>query len=172
MAYLKKYQIELAIDYLTVANDLAKKENTGRDYGDLILSLKGEIDSKDKKAYFKMAEDEFRYKDIGDYYGIDNFIEINNYIIESNLDVESACEKFGLDKEKIDIIKLIYAREYYRQADYKNGDKFLKSVERSKNKTSETKKIFEEVRKNRLFYHNRQSSNSLKLKLSLVPNKK
>lgn len=172
LAYMKKWQIPLAIDYLTVATALAKKEKVDFDYSDLIARLKGDISQEDAKPRFRMTQKDFDYSDVNNYYGIENFSEINAYIIESDLDVESACEQMGFPPEETDIVKLIYAREFYTQGNYNKGDLFLKSVERSKNKTQETKRIFEEVRKNKRFYQNRQSDNPTELVLSLVPKKK
>lgn len=172
LAYMKKWQIPLAIDYLTIANALSKKEKVDFDYSGLIARLKGDISQEDAKPHFKMTQRDFNYSDVNNYYGIENFSEINAYIIESGLDVESACEQMGFTPEETDIVKLIYAREFYRQGNYDKGDLFLKSVERSKNKTKETRKIFEEVRKNKRFYQNRQGDTPTELVLSLVPKKK
>ncbi len=171
LAYMKKRQIPLAIDYLTIATNLAKKENSIFDFTELIADLKGNMPSEDRKPIFRMTQKDFDYSDVNDYYGIDNFDEINAFINESGLDVETACEQLGLSFEEIDIIKLIYAREFYFQEKYEKGDKFLKSVEKSKNKTKNTKKIFEEVRKNKRFYHNHKRENNIELVLTLLPKK-
>lgn len=172
LAYMKKWKIPLAIDYLTIATDLSKKENVNFDFSVLIAKLKGDISEEDSKPYFKMTQEDFDYSDVDDYYGIDNFLEINSFIIESGLDVETACEQLGISLEEVDIIKLIYAREFYTQGSYDKGDIFLKSVERSKNKTKNTKKIFEEVRNNKRFYQNRKSDSNIGLILTLSPKKK
>lgn len=171
LAYMKKMQIQLAIDYLTIATDLSQKENVEFDFSCILSRLKGDITKEDSKPYFKMFQEDFDYSDVNDYYGIDNFVEINSYINESGLDVDTACEQLGLSLEEIDIIKLIYAREFYTQGYYDKGDIFLKAVERSKNKTQKTKKIFEEIRKNKRFYQNRKNDNNTKLVLTLLPKK-
>lgn len=169
---MKKWQIPLAIDYLTIATDLSKKENVDFDFSDLIARLKGDIPEEDRKPRFRMTQKDFDYSDVCDYYGIDNFSKINSFIIESGLDVETACEQLGLSLEEVDIIKLIYAREFYTQGSYDKGDIFLKSVEKSKNKTKKTKKVFEEVRKNKRFFQNRKSNSNTELVLTLSPTKK
>lgn len=168
LTYLKKGKKNIAIDYLTVATDLAKKEKVDFDFSDLITNLKNGK-SEDRKPYFIMTQNDFNYDDVNDYYGIDNFTEINSFIIESGLDVETACKQLGLSLEEIDIIKLIYARKYYSQGNYDTGDIFLKSVEISKNKTENTKKILEEIRKNKKFYKNRKSNTDIAQVLSLLP---
>lgn len=53
----------------------------------------------------------------------------------------------------------------------KKGDQFLKSVEKSKNKTKFTSKLFEEVRHNKRFYINRATEDSQQLVLTLQPKK-
>ena len=119
-----------------------------------------------------MTLEDFDYSDVNDYYGIHNFAEINSYIIESGLDVESACKQLGLTPEKIDIVNLIYAKCFYTQGNFSKGDLFLKSFERSKTKTDNTKKIFEEVRKNKRFYQNRKGESNTELVLKILPKKK
>ena len=171
LAYMKKRQIPLAIDYLRIATNLSKTENSIYDFTELIADLKGKMSSEDRKPIFRMTQKDFDYSDVNDYYGIDNFDEINAFINESESDVETACEQLGLSFEEIDIIKLIYAREFYFQEKYEKGDKFLKSVEKSKNKTKYTKEIFEEVRKNKRFYHNHKKENNIELVLTLSPKK-
>lgn len=172
LAYMLKKERSLALEYITVANALAIKENLGYDYSELIVSLKcRRYSERVKKPHFKMTEQDFDYNDINNYYGLD-FSEINSYIVESGLDVESACEQLGLTTEETYIVELIYAREFYRQGDFYKGDLFFKYVEMSKNKTKETRKILEEIRKNKLFYQNRQGDNPTELALSLVPKKK
>ncbi len=172
LSYLHRRKISRAIDYLTIANDLVKKENLDLDYSDLIAVLKGDIPEEDRKPYFRMTQEDFDYNGVSQYYGIDNFVEINSFIIESGLDVETACEQIGLSLEQTDLVKLIYAREFYMQGNYKKGDLFLKSFERSKAKTENTKRIFEEVQVNKKFYQYRKKDTQTQLVLSLVPKKK
>lgn len=169
LAYLKNRQKPLAIEYLTVANALVKKEKLSFDYSDLIAELKGEIQRV--KPQFKMTLKDFDYSGVDPHYGIKNFTQINSYIAESGLDVESACEQLGLTSEETDMVKLIYAKEFYTQGFEEQGDLFFRSFERSKHKTEATKKVFEEIRKNKRFYKNRQGDNPTELVLSLVPKK-
>ena len=75
-----------------------------------------------------MTIEDFDYSDVNDYYGIDNFAEINSYIIESGLDVESACKQLGLTPEKIDIVNLIYSLNRLKEVKLKQTiqKRFLK----------------------------------------------
>ena len=128
------------------------------------------IAQEDKKPRFRMRTEDFG-NDIQNHYGIENLDEITSYILECGLDVESACKELDMTDEQIDTIRLIYAREFYSQGNYEKGDQFLNSVEKSKNKTKFTSKLFEEVRRNKRFYINRPNENSQKLVLTLQPRK-
>ncbi len=172
LSYLKKWNKSLAIDYLTIATELSKKEQGDLDFTDLISKLKGDISKEDTKSKFKMNQNDFEYSSVNNFYGIENFEEINAYISKSGMDVESACHQLEMTPEEIDIIKIIYAREFYIQGNLNKGDLFLKSVERSKEKTRKTIKLLEEVRRNKKFYPNRQSDTPRQLILSLTPKKK
>ena len=170
LAYMKKWNKEQAIDYLTIATYVSKQENGEFDFTELIASLKGLIAEQDKKPRFKMRTEEFE-NDIENYYGIENFEKITSYISESGLDVESACEQLEMNEEQIDTILLIYAREYYAQGNYDKGDQFLKSVEKSESKTKFTAKLLDEIRKNKRFYINRANDKHKSLSLTLKPKK-
>lgn len=175
LAYMKNQEIEKAIVYMTVADDLAKKEGNDKiDFENLILRLKGKKvkELEDKKPIFKMQEDEFNYDDMSDYYGINNFDEINSYILESELDVETACINLGMNEEQINIIRLIYAKIYYSQKEFERGDLFLKSVELSKVKTQIIMNAYNEVRRNKKFYFNRPVMKDYHLSLTLKPKRK
>lgn len=170
LAYLKKGNKKTAIDYFRVATQLSKKEKGEFDFTELVADLSGLIDRKDKKPRFRMSTEDFE-NDIENHYGIENLDEITSYILECGLDVESACKELGMTDEQIDIVRLIYAREFYSQGNYEKGEQFLNSVEKSKNKTKFTLKLFEEIRRNKRFYINRTNENPQKLVLTLKPRK-
>lgn len=170
LAYMKKWEKDTAIDYFTIATQLSKQEDGRFDFTELIASLNGLIDKEDKKPRFRMRTEDFG-NDVQNHYGIENLDEITAYILESGLDVETACQGLGMTVEQIDTIRLIYARKFYSQGHYEKGDQFLKSVEKSKNKTKFTSKLFEEVRHNKRFYINRATEDSQQLVLTLQPKK-
>lgn len=170
LSYMRLFDIDKAIEYLTVANYLAKEEKSTRDFGDLILKLKGEIDEEDIKPNVKMQQKDFR-NDNDKFYGIKNFEELNTYICESGLDVESACRSLNMSEEDIDVVKLIYAREYYTLGNKEKGELFLKSYEKSKAKTNKTKSIYKYLQQNKKFYKNRFDGEPRQLSLKLVPKK-
>ena len=173
IAYMKKFELDIAVDYLTIATYMSNcKKGTGKfNYTELIQRLKSAIDPECDKPDFKMNASEFK-SDLDNYYGINNIAEITEYIIKTKVDVESACLHFGMNKIQTDIIYLIYAREYYSQSLYDKGDEFLREFERSKNKTDSTIKIYDEIRKNRKFYFNREKNKSYCLTLTMQPKKR
>ena len=169
LAYMKMFKIDKAIDFLTVANYLAKQEHSTRDYGDLLLRLKGEIDKDDIKPNVRMNQCDFKNDD--KFYGIENFEELNDYICESELDVESACRNLNMSDEDIDTLKLIYAREYFTLGNKEKGELFLRSFEKSKTKTDKTKDIYKIVQQNKKFYKARFEGEPRQLSLKLIPKK-
>ena len=169
LAYMKKFNIDKAVEYLTIATKLAKENNEEYDFTELIYSLTSAPDPE-KKPKFTMSETEF-INDGDDYYGIENFDEINNYIIESGLDVDSACIKLKMNEEQRTRIKLLYAKLYYSQGEYDLGDLFLHTVEKNNNKSNFIKKQIEEVKRTKKFYINREDKSIKKLSLNLKPKK-
>ena len=120
LCYLRLHQKRKAIDYITVANSVCLKNYDKNDYSDLILSLRGEISRNERKTVFNTNYDFFEEKNID----IDNFDEINNYICESGLDVNSACLQLGLSKDQIDIINLVYAKKFFELGNEEKGKLF------------------------------------------------
>ena len=55
----------------------------------------------------------------------------------------------------MNVIRLIYAEEYYSAGDYKAGDALVKVVSASKNKSKRVKTILESVIARKKFYKNR-----------------
>lgn len=168
MSYLKLGNIEDAITYLTVATYVSVAQGGNLDYTDFVNVLKNKISKADKKPYFKMSMNDFK-DDLQENYGIKNLDQITAYIFENDLDIETVCSEFGVPIEQIDVIKLIFAKKYYSQGNYEMGDTFVKSVERSKDKTPFVLKLFNEVRTNKRFYINRVVGNTKPLKLTLKP---
>lgn len=166
LSYLKLHQKDKAIEYITIANGVSKNNNEEKEYGDLLLSLKGEIEKGDRKKRVKVKESDF-----DDSIIIDNFDEVNNYICESGLDVETACLNLNMSQNEINLINLIYARMYFILGNNEKGELFLKYVERNKDKSKEVKKLLFEIRKNKKFYKNRNKDNIKHLSYTLKPKK-
>lgn len=168
LAYMKKFDKDTAIDYLTIATALSKEEQTDFDFTELIASLKGLINPEDKKPRIKMTTDNFG-NDTENYYGIENINEFAE-LISSGINIDDACATLGLNDEQKAIATLILARESYAQENYTMGDQYLKKVERSKKKTKFVTSLFEEVRKNKRFYRNRVDKNRKPLVLTKKKN--
>lgn len=90
------------------------------------------------------------------YYGIENAQDLMMTIEAGGLKlgVNKACRNLGLDSETINLLKLIYAKNYYCCGYIEQGDDFLQSVEKSKDKSEKVKQELRKVRKNRLLYQN------------------
>ena len=171
--YMIQRKIEKAIEYLKVAISLARKEkniNEEEHYTNLLFKLTGELSTIDEKRYIKYEDSKFDFNDINNYYIINHFDVINHRITKSGKDVETACHEFGLSKDQIDVIKLLYAREFYIQGNIVKGDQFLISVEKDKDKSKMVKTILKEIKENRKFYQNRKRDKDKKLSYSLRPN--
>lgn len=172
LCYSKLSNKAMAIDYLTVANDIARKNHEPYDYSDLILYLRDIVHSIDRKpASVRMGEREFKDSCNNKYYGIDNFEEINSQICDSGLDVESACLELGLSDDEINIINLIYAKEFFLLGNNEKGELFLNYVIRKKDKSRKVINIISEITKNKSLYKKKTDS-SIQLSYKLTPKKK
>ena len=172
LAYLKKFQMEKAVDYLTIATAKSIYEKDGQyDFSDIIASINGKRKRNWTKPNFEMDIQEFEKEHPYDL-GIIDIEKIKAYILESDLDIESACQNLGLTSEETDIVILSLAAEYYTQGDYRKGDQFLNAAEKSPNKTKDTIKLLETVKLNKKFYANRAYEGMPCLSLTLQPRKK
>ena len=170
LAYLKQRNINLAIDYLTVATEISKLGKGSFDFTDLIAALKGQYYKVGDKPRVRMNCSDF-CNDVENHYGIENMDEITTLISESGIDVESAGEQLGMSKEKINKVRLIYAKEYYSQGFYDKGDQFLKAVEQSEDKSKNIINLCNTIQKNKRFYPNRLVEKPRQLSLKWQPSK-
>ena len=95
--------------------------------------------------------------------GFPNFDDIINYIEQNKLDLETAGKELNLSNEQVDLIKLIFAREFYKQGDMEKGNYYLNSVEKTRGKTSEVTRLCLEARTNKKFFQYRDNNNPKKL---------
>ena len=169
LAYLKKGEKLKAIDYLTVATDLTKNDPYPSNFKDLInaieCSMTGTIE---QKPNFQLNPSFFN--DMNQNFGITNFDQINNLVVELGLDVKSTCEKLGMSDEQICLVKILYAIKYYSQGDYKQGDTFFKAAEQASNKSLKVIKALEEVKAKKKFYTYREQEKIKALNLNIKPN--
>lgn len=166
LAYMKKFDTATAIDYLTIATELSKQEDYKYkvDFTDLIASLKGVISEEDRKPQFKMTISDFK-NDVEEYYGINNIDKIAEQV-SLGYSVNEACQIVGVDSDQVGIVTLIFARECYLKGNYLLGDKYIKQVEKMKNKSTFIISLLDEIRRNKKFYKNRVSENHKALVLT------
>lgn len=145
-AYAKKADLENAINYLTVASELALAQKCEHKYTKLIISLQEQLSTFQKEQKIKF---------------LDDLEEIINIIMGSGLgSIDSVCTAFFLDEFKKCLLIILLASEYYKKEEYEIGDELLRRVEKEKNKYPETKKIFSEVKMRKRFWKN-QADGSL-----------
>lgn len=155
LAYMKKDDNETAINYLTIADYLSEKDKMINNYSNLIDTLKGKIPYSNYKPWINIRKSDFK-NDLNDSYKIENIEKIKEYI-KQGTDIIELIEKYNLTEEQINFIYISLAREYYSKENYGMGDKYLKKVERSKNKSKKLSKTLNETIKNKKFYKNRIS---------------
>ena len=160
-AYCKKKDYKLAIDYLTVATAITETETY--DFSDFIEKLERLLVEESESQKEIECHDE-----INKYLKMNGFEEINSKIIDSDTDVTTACQQMNLSQEEIDIIYLIYAREFYLQGDQKIGDMFLMAVESSENKTEKVSSLLNYIKGNRNLFLSMQGKSSLALPTKIL----
>lgn len=151
--------------YYAIATNRKYKNNTGK----ILESIFNRKHYLEPKAKVSMNLTDFETNSSID----EEFEKLNEYIINSGLDVTTACTQLGIPQDAIDKLNLLYAQEYYKQKQFKQGDVFLQAVEKRRDKTKEVMTICNEVRNRKRFYQNRNTDTPKQLSLSLKPmNKK
>jgi len=158
LLFLKLKNKNEAVKYLTVGTELAKKVNSTYDFTDLINSLTGVIAEEDQKTHVKMNVEDFE-QDNNDY-GIKGLNEIMGYFVRHQHHIDEVCTDFDLNPEQANIVKILIARNNYTYDHYENGDKLMKQVEQSEEKTPLVKSLFKETVKNKKFYRNRKTESN------------
>ena len=124
----------------------------------IIYNLKYDIPEEEMKNTTDIDMDEYEfYDDMNDHYGIDVYEDVVALIDEEHKSIEEACLEFNLTAEDINIMKLIYVRNYYSERFYDKGDELYKEIERSTNKTSFVNSLMNEIRTNKKLYQHRES---------------
>ena len=158
LAYAKLWDIETAVDYLSVATELSKKEGKEYNYSDIIAGLRGNIEMPDNepiKPVVRMKESDFK-QDCGVDYTIPNREEIDT-LLTQGVSPDIILNSFNFNDEQRGLVKLHMAKTYYGMQIDSLGDRFLGEVERAKGKTPLIKDLYSEVKKNRKFYKYRKN---------------
>ena len=152
-----------ALDSLKVATIMSKTESNGKiDFTDLIEKLENPPKEEDKKPKTVVYENEFEEKneEVLDNEIIEGIISL---ITDGGMKLEDILKEFNLNELTSNYVKLIYARDnYYIGNDYV-GDKYFKQVEKSKAKDSKVKKLYNEIKVNKKYYHNRYNDDGKQL---------
>lgn len=142
LSYMKNHQNDLAIDYLTVANELAKEQNLEFDFSNLLAKLKGETDT-----YPKVTLDYFE-KQIDEKYGIENIEKL----LIAKMNIHQISKQLALTEEEKTLVELILAKKYYTRGQTELGNRYLKLAQRGQNKPKFLQEQVEEVSTNKRYY--------------------
>lgn len=142
---------------------------------EIILEIKLDISKKDdeiellqKKKPFDTSQEEQRLTTEISKYTEDKINEPSKeiifaeelayYIKAEMMTIDEARKKLGISNSQIMLIKLIYARDYFIEGIDELGNKLLKEVEKSKEKTSEAYELLNEIKSNKNIYKCRTDS--------------
>ena len=89
-------------------------------------------------------------------YGIRGYEEIIGYAAKFNVDIETAGDVFGLSDEQKDLVKLMQARDLYKNGLIKQGNVLLNRVEETRGKTEEVNEALREIRSKKNLYQYRE----------------
>ena len=169
MCYYKKNDIPNAITYLTIATYNSSKENGKRkiDHSKLISELlnKKVSLSHNHENIFSTKEYSMHKNFVNNEtynYNIPDVEGIFSYARDNHMDIEQVGEKLDLTLEERDLLKLICAREYFKDGDFKEGNKFLNAVDATKHKSPLVKYVLNETREKKRFYQYRQTKKETK----------
>lgn len=144
LAYAIKLDKQTAIDYLTVATELAKKEKADFELTKLITSLKEKIE----KPIFEMNTKNIRE-------AIDLVLKVpRDIFFEKN--IAGVCEELYMNEEQKAKVLLILSRNLYALENYSLGDYYLEKVNETINKlkviSSDLCSLLQEIEKNKYNY--------------------
>ena len=148
-----KLALEINEEFLNYTNE-SKENNTVHilllALNNLISQLEANstIEETTKKSYEESTTIEEQTTSISDK-EIRDIEDIAYYISSENISIEYAIRTLGILPEQALLIKLIYARDYYIESNYEQGDKLLQEVEYSLNKTPKVISLLEEIKLNR-----------------------
>lgn len=151
LSYMKNHQNDLAIDYLTVANELAKEQDLELDFSSLIAKLKDNYLKEETKPRSRITLAHFE-EQIDEKYGIENIEKM----LASKMNIHQISKQLGFSEEEKTLVELILAKKYYTRGQTTLGNQYLKLAERGKNKPEFLKDQVEEVSTNKKYYKYRE----------------
>lgn len=153
----------VAYHLISLANEMAFYLQTGKDYTNLLKKLFSEDETLEKDVLgVSVGIKEFNQN--YNTYGISSVDQLSQMISQEKIPIEQACQQLHLNKEEVNIVKLICARDCFLEDNYEQGNKYLQQVETSKYKTKKVKNIFKEITNNKKIYKAQGDSKQLILK--------
>lgn len=153
----------LAYHFISLANEMAFELKTGKDYTNLLKRLFPEDKTLEKGGLGgNVSIEEFDRNN--NTYGISSVDRLSQMISQEKIPIEEACQQLHLNKEEVNIVKLICARDCFLEDNYEQGNKYLQQVEQSKDKTEKVKRILKEITNNKKIYKVHGDSKQLILK--------
>ncbi len=161
MAYYKCQNTNMAIKYLTVANVISKNIKGRFNFDELLLVLSSSkgMDKKDLKPVVLMKEEEFINKE-NNYDEL--FNKLYNYLVVNKVNFTDGCVALGLSDEEINIMALVFAKNYYIHHEVAFGDLFVKFYEKRNGKTLNTKLMYNELVNKKKIYLNKELDEDIK----------
>ncbi len=155
ISYLKNSELEKAIECFIIAEFLRQHQKKKKGYISFLRYTKSLLkEEEDYKPECIVDLSTFLDTD-SDYYGIENFPLIDDYIMglmNEGKSLSDACFSLNIDLEQTNIIYLIYARRHYFAGQLQEGDALFLIVEKRPNKTKKVIDIMSEIRSRRKFY--------------------
>lgn len=142
------YNFELAAEL----NNKFFINNKETQNGDLLSLLLLKVNALENQTFgdkIDNSEEDERYNNV-----IKEAEDIANYIRGGKYDLNKYIKRVGLLQRYSLLVRLVYARDYYIEGDYPNGDKMILEVERYSCRDADIIRFLNEVKNNRDNYNN------------------
>lgn len=138
--YYKLDNSKKALEYFKVAKAISKDKNIIRDY----------------ETFIEVLSDQINYDELmlnsNDNFGLGNVKDITDFIVTSELAIESACSLLRLNEDETKILMLVYAKDFYSEGNLEKGDELLNEVLQKENNSLEVRKLINFLIRNKCFY--------------------
>lgn len=138
--YYKLGNSKKALEYFKVAKAISKDKNIIRDY----------------ETFIEVLSDQINYDELmlnsNDNFGLGDVKDITDFIVTSELDIESACSLLRLNEDETKILMLVYAKDFYSEGNLEKGDELLNEVLQKENNSLEVRKLINFLIRNKNFY--------------------
>lgn len=96
------------------------------------------------------------YKSEARNYGVSSYEKIVSYAAEHDIDLEKAGDVFGLSNDEKDYVKLMMARDLYKNGMIDQGNILLNRVAETPGKSEDVNFAMNEIRSKKVFYQHRE----------------